>query len=355
MKEMQTSNENNTNLLNDGSASVASTEQLVFYFFSLFLGVAGNCLVLLVILSEQKRVKINDIYIVNLAVSDLIFLLVRLPVKIYESMTVLRESWFYCKVISPAFTITVSVSIFTLSCMAVHRCIVMLNPLRLIVRRRYAILSVVIVWILAVVVALPITIISSPNANGKCMERWPSFQYQQVYTVSLFVIQYILPLFIIAVAYIRISHDLMSSSQEHQSVHNDMENRHNYVCRRQENIQVIKTLTAIVILFAIFMLPNHVAWMALDFGNNTIIADNIFKFSDILMYLHACVNPVVYGTITRRFRRKYIKYFCYLVSWMPLLVRVCRVCHCRCKLSLTVKQNNSPSVNKEEEIVETRV
>lgn len=355
---LMNTSESDTSLTNIGHDSVVSNEQLVFYFLSLFLGVSGNVLALVVILSEKKRVKINDIYITNLAVADLTFLVVRLPVKIYESMRTLKESWIYCKMISPSVTVTVSVSAFTMSCMAMHRCRVMLNPLRLISRRRYAFLSVIIVWILAFLVALPLAIVSSPNENGKCQEKWPSFRHRQVYTVSLFVIQYLLPLFIIAVAYISISRDLMNYKTERHGSRVDVKYRRNCFCRRQENIQVIKTLAAIVILFAIFMLPNHIAWIILDFSHNVTIAEKIFSFSDILMYVHSCVNPVVYGTITRRFRQKYIKYFCYIVSWMALLPRWWASCRCRCYrlCSSTVKDNKTTFnyINKGED-AETKI
>ena len=331
-------------------ASVVSAGRLVFYFLSLFVGVSGNCMVLLVILSESKRVKINDIYIINLAVSDMTFLVVRLPVKIYQDMKSMQESLFFCKMISPTVTITVSVSIFTMSCMAVHRCKVILNPLRMVNRRRFAFLLLAFVWVLAFLVALPFTIVSRPNESGRCTENWPSFRYQQVYTVFLFVAQYLLPLFIIAVAYLTISHDLMS-----------YKTKRNSFLRRQENVQVIKTLTAIVILFAIFMLPNHIAWLILDFAYNRETAEKIFSFSDILMYFHACVNPIVYGTITRRFRRKYVRYLCCLVSCWKLLLPSCcpsmLSCYCSCQFapSSNVKHRRICKNFCKEKVPETEV
>ena len=75
--------------------------------------------------------------------------------------------------------------------------------------------------------------------------------------------------------------------------------------------QVIRTVAVIILLFMACMLPNQIAWILFDFGgeNARALSHAFWNFAEALMYLHACVNPAVYGTLTRQFRRGYLHYF----------------------------------------------
>ena len=66
----------------------------------------------------------------------------------------------------------------------------------------------------------------------------------------------------------------------------------------------------IVILFAVCILPIQIAWLISDFGSNEHkgVGNVLLRVADIAAYLHACVNPVVYGTITKYFGRQYMRY-----------------------------------------------
>ena len=87
--------------------------------------------------------------------------------------------------------------------------------------------------------------------------------------------------------------------------------------RRKENMQAIKTLAMIVILFTICLLPGQIAWLLLDFGGQQglKVAIVIFKFSDILDCLHACVNPIVQGLLSE-IRKEYKRYFLHCFTCM---------------------------------------
>lgn len=282
-----------------------------FYIVTFVIGLIGNLLVLIVILAKRAKKTVNDLFIMNLAVSDLT-LIFFLPLHIYDMFHSIPVNAFFCHFIRPLMTVSFFVSVYTLTSMAIHRCHVILNPFKQEMRQKSAVLWIAVLWILSFTNVLPLMIVTKPERSTECIEHWPSMNHRRAYTAALFVLQYVLPLAIIAVAYIRIGLDLNRScpGSFRTKAANHLENQ----ARRRENFKVTKTLAIIVMIFAVCMLPSQVGWMLLDFGNEhqQRIAMVIFKFSLVLTVFHSCLNPLVYGSITKQFRRGYVKYLSYL-------------------------------------------
>lgn len=278
--------------------------KLAVFSLTFFLGITGNTLLLLVIRKKRKR-STNDFFIINLALADLTFLLFSLPINIL----VLGKMNFpesFCQFTWPMMTISNNVSIFTMCSMAIYRCRVIVHPLRPKVKQKSVLFWIVALWVTSLLAIVPLMIVAKSSPGGWCYEDWPSKKQRQAYTASLVVIQYILPLLIIAFAYIRIAFDLKFP---HLFVQEQSKYVSRSVTRQQEDIRVIKTLATVVILFAIFMLPGQVAWMLMDFGNSRQkkIAETLFKFYDLSVYFHCCLDPIVYGALMKHFRQEMIR------------------------------------------------
>lgn len=310
---------NTTTTLTAGRAFIHEI-LLASYIIALILGSTGNTLVLIVVVGKRSRRTVNDIFIMNLAVSDLLFICF-LPLLIYENVAgqKIEKNVGLCKFITPTITTTYLLSIFTLTSMSVHRCQVIINPFKRELSQKQTALWIALIWFLAFLVILPLLIVNNtnPRDSTECSETWPDDQYRKGYTVALFVIQYVVPLFVIAISYIRIGLDLnrSSSSQPQYKMPN------NRICqsRKRENIQVIKTLATIVILFALLMLPGQIAWLILDFGAEKYknAATELAMYFIPVAIFHSCLNPLVYGTVTRQFRRDYMRYLAHLLCCCP--------------------------------------
>ena len=208
-------------------------------------------------------------------------------------------------------TVSYCSSIYTITSMACYRCRVLLHPFELPPCKKTVLLWISTIWFLSFVVAIPLIIASKFREDfhgSTCYEDWPSISFKRGYTVALFILQYLLPLLTIAVAYVRIGIDLTRTKVRRASV-----TKHGEVSAggvREENIKIIKVLLTIVILFAFCMLPVHLAWMSLDFGGKRgiEISGIIFRFSDILAILHSCLNAVIYGALTKHLRHGFVKY-----------------------------------------------
>lgn len=287
--------------------------KLGFYIASVIVGFIGNTLVIAVISGKKNKRSVYDLFILNLGIADLSFIVFFMPLYIYEHLSSIYKTLFYCRLVQPLLTIFYFLSIFTIGSMAIHRCRLITNPYKRKMRKRGAYLWIAAIWISSFIIVLPLSIVAKAE-DGYCVENWPSMDHRKAYTLALFLLQFLLPLLTIAAAYLRIGVYLWRSAAPQRSLSTAKKNRAQK--RRKENIQVIKTLALIVILFAICLLPGQIAWLMLDFGDkqDEHIVDVIFIFSDILDCLHACVNPVVYGLLTEQFRRQYIRYFSYCLS-----------------------------------------
>lgn len=130
----------------------------VFYCCLFILGSLGNLMVIVVVKGKRKRT-INDYFILNLALSDLTFLWVSVPSYTYELFQKFYKNAFYCKLLWPMMSITLSVSVFTLASMAVERC-------------QATLVWILLIWICAFVTMLPLMIVTRPD-KVLCFEAWP--------------------------------------------------------------------------------------------------------------------------------------------------------------------------------------
>lgn len=316
-QEASTSGPNNNSSINnetDAGTTLSEAERnfkIVFYCCLFILGSLGNVLVIVVVKAKCKRT-INDYFILNLAVSDLTFLWFSLPFYSYELFQTFEKNLFYCKFIWPMMSVTLSVSTFTLTSMAIERCRGITNPLRPRIKFKATLIWIFLIWICAFVTIFPLMIVAKSD-NVSCVEHWPKAYFRQTYTAVLFGLQYVIPLLIIAISYLRIAFCLMTSRLPMRT---SMNSRGQVVKHktRTENIQIIQTLAVIVFLFMGCMLPNQIAWILFDFGGDSHkeLSHAFWACAEALIFLHACVNPIVYGTLTRQFRRGYMRYFLYV-------------------------------------------
>lgn len=219
--------------------------RISIYVLIFLVGLFGNLLVMIVVRARGKRRIFHDYFLLNLAIADLLYILC-LPADIYIEMSQFPFTQVYCKLIYPLTTFAFSLSILTLTAMAVGRCYIMQGTSRPPIKDRTAFLSIAFLWVLSVLCVLPLSITARSSLNS-CLEEWPSSSYRRAYTVALLVLQYIAPLVIIGIAYVYIGFFLMHKKQpklqlsvaSHKVLHNI----------KQRNIQIVRTLAVIVMLF----------------------------------------------------------------------------------------------------------
>jgi len=122
-----------------------------FYVLTLLLGFSGNLSVFIVI--ARKKIQMwcpHEIFILNLAISDLMLITIFIPFQIYIFLMEFHPSMFYCKFIACLITVALGSSIFTLTVMAIHRCYVITNPFKHgSISQQSVVVWLVLIWVSA--------------------------------------------------------------------------------------------------------------------------------------------------------------------------------------------------------------
>ena len=188
----------------------------------IIVGVMGNSLVLYVVASNENMRSPKNLLITNLAMADLIFLLIAAPGALIAYA--FPHHWplgnTYCKIFFTISYHTSLVSVYTLVLISIDRCLAILYPIRSIKWRTNTNLLVAIIctWTILLIFCTPIffshsEIIVPWNNNSYCvfMEnckidifpqswgwRWNEFRFK----ILFFIFGFMLPMLIMSGLYI---------------------------------------------------------------------------------------------------------------------------------------------------------
>jgi hypothetical protein len=109
------------NLLHSASEYTWLYIQIVFYALTFIIGIIGNFLVIFVIMMNSKLKTVTNMYLLQLAITDVVFLL-QLP---FAIVTLLKQKWvfnfFFCKLFWLSNGINQFTSIFVVIVLAFDR------------------------------------------------------------------------------------------------------------------------------------------------------------------------------------------------------------------------------------------
>ena len=175
-------------------------------------GIVGNSCVIVVIARYAKTKTVTNLYIANLAVADLCFL-VGLPVLVATSIL---ERWVFGDVICRLFFASTSInwfaSMFVLTVMSVDRYMAVCWPVASLRYRTLVIARVVCVgvWTTSILAMLPIMLYATaaerPGAAGRltCTIRWPhgrQISPEKAFIWYGFLLGFVAPVALISVFY----------------------------------------------------------------------------------------------------------------------------------------------------------
>ena len=274
-------------------------------------GTVGNVLVLVVVIRRHRKNNANHFFIANLAVSDLTFIFFYLSFTTYTSIfgepEIIEIYYLFCHFIFPLYSLTFTVGIMTLTSLAMYRCYFIVHPFKAQPKHRTIWLIIAGVWIYSIFLQSPFMIFMRTKENKFCRHVW-SENAKRVYYLTLFFLQLVVPFFIITIAYTIIARDLLSSKTRRACIDEKGRVATDRACK--ENKQVIRAFIVVVLLFIICLFPLQVLQLIIQTFVNVGDDKAMYPFFDIaqlLSILHACINPIVYGTFTQQFRQGYIK------------------------------------------------
>ncbi|XP_035011408.2 G protein-coupled receptor 184 [Hippoglossus stenolepis] len=192
-------------------ASPISDLLMSVYILVFIFGLVFNVLTLGPIWQQVRRQNILGIFLLNLSLSDLLFLFTMpLWINYYHMDHNWKLGVMSCSVAGFFYYSNMYISIFLLCCISVDRCIVVTYPLRSKTHRtsRYAWVMCFVVYAVVVVMHIMVLIHDNlkdahddKNSLDRCYETYPMETPIAVFNLIRVAVGFLLPLLVLAVSY----------------------------------------------------------------------------------------------------------------------------------------------------------
>ncbi|NP_001074970.1 cholecystokinin receptor type A [Gallus gallus] len=353
--------------------------RILLYCLIFLLSVLGNILVITVLIRNKQMRTVTNTFLLSLAVSDLMLCLFCMPFTLIPNL--LKDFIFgstVCKTATYFMGISVSVSTFNLVAISLERYSAICKPLqsRVWQTKSHALKVIAATWCVSFTIMSPYPIYSklvpftkyNNSTANMCRLLWPSDVIQQSWYTFLLLILFLIPGIIMMVAYGLISLELyrgikFDTSQRRSSrerkgstsiaKYEDGDGCYLHKAKRKRKVPlqqlstmsnskidrvrsssssanlmakklVIRMLMVIVVLFFICWTPifSVNAWRAFDTASADLhLSGAPISFIHLLSYTSACVNPIIYCFMNKRFRMGFLATFTCCAKQKPPVIR----------------------------------
>nr|XP_045626194.1 tachykinin-like peptides receptor 99D [Procambarus clarkii] len=304
------------------AASLVASEWARIVGFSLIfvVGVVGNVLVVVTLLHHRNLRTVTNVFLLNLAVSDLLLGVFCMPFTLVGSL--LQDFVFgavMCRLIPYMQAVSVSVSVWTLVAISLERFYAICQPLR---SRRWQTPAhsyrvIAGVWAASLFIMTPIAALSTlmpvrgDPGRHKCREVWPSLAVERTFTVLLTATLLLVPLVVMAAAYLRVVRTLWLGAQlraQPGAPPRTASQERSLMAKRR----VVRMLFVLVAEFFICWSPLFIVnLLSLYIPRQVYAALGSFGVSlvQLLAYLSSCCNPITYCFMNANFIQSFRQTF----------------------------------------------
>ncbi|XP_025047771.1 thyrotropin-releasing hormone receptor-like [Alligator sinensis] len=310
------------------------------------VGIAGNVMVVLVVLRTKHMVTPTNCYLVSLAVADLIVLLAAGLPNISEVVA----SWVYgyagCLCITYLQYLGINISACSITAFTVERYIAICHSIKaqLLCTVSRAKRIIAGVWLFTSLYCLmwfflvdTSQVTFADGAQVSCGYRVSRTLYLPIYFLD-FALFYVIPLGVATVLYGLIARILFSNPLPATPQHARPGSGHQgqpsssmkLSCRGNKGAlssrrQVTKMLAVVVILFAVLWMPYRTLVVVNSFMDPPYLNIWFLLFCRMCIYLNSAINPIIYNLMSQKFRAAFRK-----------------LCKCEQKRTENVTQYNIP-------------
>ncbi|KAJ8285875.1 hypothetical protein GJAV_G00031970 [Gymnothorax javanicus] len=284
------------------------------YALVVLVSIFGNYLLLYVICHTRKMHNVTNFFIGNLAFSDMLMCATCVPFTLAYAFN--PHGWvfgrFMCYLVFLIQPVTVYVSVFTLTAIAVDRYYATVHPLkkRISVSACTYVLSGI--WLLSCGLVAPAVahtyhVEFQEEGFTICEEFWMGQEKERLaYAYSTLFITYVMPLSALCISYLCISVKLRNCVAPGHCTQSQAE------AQRARKRKTFRLVTLVVAAFGICWLPIHVFNVLRDIDID-LINKHYFLLIQLLCHLCAmsssCCNPFLYAWLHDRFRAELRKMF----------------------------------------------
>nr|XP_046264926.1 neuromedin-U receptor 1-like [Scatophagus argus] len=307
----------------------------VTYLIIFLVGVLGNSLTCAVILRYRVMQTPTNYYLLSLAVSDLLVLLLGMPLELYEMWQnypfLLGEGGCYFKTF--LFETVCFASILNVTALSVERYMAVVHPLKVkhMATRAHVKRVIFMLWVLSMLCAVPNTSLHGievlPPWFGRqfprsaiCNVVKPTWIYNLIILIST-VVFFLLPMLIISILYLLIGLQLhrkkvMTVVDTGSNFGPESLSTSDKQKLSKRNLQVTKMLCVLVVVFGLCWAPFHVdrlTWSYIDTSHeqHLKVFEHVHIVSGVCFYLSSAINPILYNLMSTRFREMFSHVTCY--------------------------------------------
>ncbi|XP_054989891.1 neuropeptide FF receptor 1 [Sorex araneus] len=292
------------------------------YALIFLLCVVGNTLVCCVVLRNRHMRTVTNVFILNLAVSDLLVGFFCMPTTLVDNLI---TGWPFdnatCKLSGLVQGMSVSASVFTLVAIAVERFRCIVHPFREKLTLRKALVTIAVIWAVALLIMCPSAVtltvtreehhfmLDARNRSYPlyaCWEAWPERGMRRVYTTVLFSHIYLAPLALLALLYARIARKLLQAAGPARGAADARAGEGGRGARRRA--RVVHMLVIVALFFTLSWLPLWALLLLTDYGQLSepqlhLVTVYAFPLAHWLAFFNSSANPIIYGYFNENFRR----------------------------------------------------
>ncbi|KAM5185082.1 melatonin receptor type 1B [Callospermophilus lateralis] len=265
--------------------------------------VVGNLLVILSVLRNRKLRNAGNLFLVSLALADLVVALYPYPLIL---MAIFYDGWAlgeaHCKASAFVMGLSVIGSVFNITAIAINRYCYICHS---IVYHRFcghwhAPIYIVLVWLLTLIALVPNFFVGSLKYDSRIYSCTFIQTASAQYTAAVVVIHFLLPISVVAFCYLRI---WVLVLQARRKVKSDSKLR-----LRPSDMRSFLTMFAVFVIFAVCWGPLNCIGLAVAINPEEVapqVPEGLFVTSYFLAYFNSCLNAIIYGLLNQNFRREY--------------------------------------------------
>ncbi|XP_078491980.1 melatonin receptor type 1B-like isoform X1 [Ciona intestinalis] len=284
--------------------------EMVYLVIVMTVGSIGNMLVIAAIVIRKKVHVYGNIFIINLAVADLMVVMMLVPSVL--SNVIANDNTLPdipCRIIGFMMSVTCSCSIHNLTAVSVNRywAVVRSSSYSKVFSNRNTVIFVVAIWLWSAILFVPSLPLTGKPYDPKIMECLWDDQFSRLYTVVLVVVVIMFPLITICVCYWKLYKNVRKGGvwfrkqQESTRVRQPIKKSDSHVYRRE--IRLLKTLAVAILAYVICWLPYGMC-IIIDPINIPALPKKIFGW---MAFTNSSVNFVIYGVMNPSYRRGYVE------------------------------------------------
>ncbi|XP_042522451.1 C-C chemokine receptor type 4 [Dipodomys spectabilis] len=272
---------------------------LVFLF-----GLFGNSVVVLVLFKYKRLKSMTDVYLLNLAISDLLFVL-SLPFWGYYA----ADQWVFglslCKVISWIYLVGFYSGIFFIMLMSIDRYLAIVHAVFSLRARTltYGVITSLVTWSVAVFASLPGLLFSTcytERNHTYCKTKYSvnATTWKVLSSLEINILGLLIPLGVMLFCYSMIIRTLQH-------------------CKNEKKNKAVKMIFAVVVLFLGFWTPYNVVLFLETLVELEVLQhctferylDYAIQATETLAFVHCCLNPIIYFFLGEKFRKYIVQLF----------------------------------------------